>query len=68
MYVTVTINLSGGDTPAAISKSAEDLATEVLTMLGGDPEKDSCSVTLSSTGSIMAPPVALDNTLPPDGE
>jgi len=50
MHVTVTINLSGDDAVPTATPA------DVLTALGGDPEKDSISVSVSAGHAPPPPP------------
>lgn len=54
MHVLVTVNL-GPDDPQLASTPAE-LATKALEAVGGDPAKDTASVTVNATISPPPPP------------
>jgi len=51
MYVTVTISLAEGETIPTATPA------EVLSALGGDPEKDGISVSVNATHQPPPPPV-----------
>jgi hypothetical protein len=55
MFVNVSISLSSGETA---SGSANEIAQQVLTAIGGDPSKDVVNVQINDTGSAgqIAPP------------
>jgi hypothetical protein len=55
MNVSVTITLAEGD-DAKVSAAPADAAVSILELLGGDPEKDSCSVQVSASGGTYPPP------------
>jgi hypothetical protein len=53
MMVACSITMQEGDT-ATINVAT--IAEQVLTALGGDPAKDTCSVSVSSTSAPPPPP------------
>ena len=53
MKVYATIQLEEGETA---TKTAEDLATEILIAAGGDPATDACQVTITSTSTATSTP------------
>jgi hypothetical protein len=52
MVINVMIQLFEGDQP--MEKSGEMLAAQILNVLGGDPEKDVCNVSVSAAPPITA--------------
>lgn len=57
MQINVNVMLAEGEPPM----SAEDIATQVLEILGGDPTKDHCTASVSTTPTtvnvgVMPPP------------
>jgi len=50
MFVNIAINVTQDD------KWQEKTAEEILVMLGGDPTKDSCTLTVTGTSSSSPPP------------
>lgn len=53
MKVYVTIQLDEGETS---TKSAADLADDLLAAAGGDPAADTCQVTITSASTATAGP------------
>lgn len=67
MQINLNIMLAEGET---LPMSAEDMATQVLDVLGGDTSKDYCSVSVSTAPTtimvgVIPPP--LDASAPPPG-
>lgn len=65
MYVTLTIHVNEGDSREATAKAPEELAVDVLTLLGGDPETDTCTVTVTASGGSVPPLPSPPNVLDP---
>ena len=60
MHINVQINLGLGEFAGDLSGNAEQLAENILSAIGGSPEKDIVNVVVhdsGSTGSVPTPPV-----------
>lgn len=65
MNINISIQLAEGDT---LGKSSDEVANDVLSAVGGNPEKDFCTVSImqpmdmgtAGTQAIPPPPPALE--------
>lgn len=57
MHVSVSIQIGEGE-GAMTAQSLDKLAEDVLSLLGGEVGVDSCGISISASGSSVAPPPA----------
>jgi hypothetical protein len=63
MNIQVTISLGKDDDVSVLPSNAAGIAEQVLTAAGGDPEKDTCTVSIQDYGS--AGTASLPSSFPP---
>ena len=65
MNIQVTITLNSDEYASNLTGNATEIAENVLTAAGGDPEKDTCQVSIQDVGTAGVAPTGPGPQRPP---